>query len=124
MSIGIVVPTELEGNQLIEILTQKEQKSIQGKFFYSGFIRNRLIVITICGVGKANSAHATGLLIHLFNPQVLINVGVAGAYPSTGLNVGDVVVATSERYIDEGLQTRNGIFISMRDLGIRLTLHE
>lgn len=121
MNVGIVIPTELESNQLIRLFSPNDCNYIQKKPFFSGSLKNIPITLAICGVGKSNSAHATGLLIQIFNPTIVINLGVAGAYPYTGLDIGDLVIARSERYIDEGLTTHDGFFISMQDLGIRLT---
>ena len=35
-------------------------------------------------------------------PDAVINIGIAGAYPGTGLEIGDVVIGTSEVYGDLG----------------------
>ncbi|MCX8027637.1 MAG: futalosine hydrolase [Thermodesulfovibrionales bacterium] len=121
MALGVIIPTELEGHQLIRLFDKGHSCFSQGKPFYTGLIKDIPVALTICGVGKSNAAHTTGLLIQQYNPTIIVNLGVAGAYPSTGLNVGDVVIASTERYIDEGLQTYDGRFISMQDLGISLT---
>lgn len=121
MTAGIIIPSELEANILLSFFKQDNCKIIQSKPFYTGEINKVPIILTISGIGKANSAHTTGLLIQMFNPSIIINIGVAGAYPLTGLTLGDLVIARSERYIDEGLNTLNGRFFCMKDLGISIT---
>jgi futalosine hydrolase len=101
---GIAVSTPLEADILIESLFGTERMDFQGKAFYRGSLKNRIpVIICICGVGKANAAHGTTLLIERFHPGRVYSVGVAGAYPSAGLAIGDIVVAEREIYADEGL---------------------
>jgi futalosine hydrolase len=49
----------------------------------------------------------------------VICFGCAGAYPGSGLKIGDLVVASEECYGDEGAQTSAG-FLDMQDLGFPL----
>lgn len=51
------------------------------------------------GIGKANAAAATALLLQLFAPAALINIGSAGGF-AQDLHFGDVVVATELLYSD------------------------
>ena len=37
-------------------------------------------------------------------PRRILNIGIAGAYPSSGLHIGDIVVGTSEVYGDIGFE--------------------
>jgi futalosine hydrolase len=41
------------------------------------------------------------------NPSAILNIGIAGAYPKTGLKIGDIVLATSEVYGDIGFELPN-----------------
>jgi len=61
--------------------------------------------ILVCGVGKAAAATATALRLADGGVDAVISFGVAGAYPQSGLAVGDVVVATEVAVLDEGLET-------------------
>lgn len=78
---------------------------------------DRSLVIT--GVGKANAAAATALALARFAPQLAINFGCGGAFPGTGLAVGDLALAASECYGDDGVATPDG-FLDMEDLGFPL----
>lgn len=75
------------------------------------------IVCLISGIGKANAAHATGVLIRDFSPDMIVSFGVGGAYPGSGLAVGDIAVATTEVYADEGVILREG-FRTLETIGI------
>ena len=59
------------------------------------------------GVGKANAAAAATLLA-LHQPQALLVVGCGGALPGSGLQVGDIALASSEIFGDEGVLTPQG----------------
>jgi len=105
---GIVVSTELEADIMLKQLTVKESIFIQHKAFCKGFLKGTVhAVVCICGVGKANAAHSVALLIERFKPELICNIGVAGAYPSSGLSIGDIVIAEKEIYGDEGVMLRD-----------------
>lgn len=121
--VGVIIPTPLEAEGVIKTISSPQGLTIQGKSFIMGLIKYRPIVLVVCGVGKANAAHATGLLIERFQPSLIINIGVAGAYPSSGLSIEDIAIAEREVYIDEGLVSSNGDFVSMKELNIPLSQH-
>ncbi|MDI6729044.1 MAG: futalosine hydrolase [Thermodesulfovibrionales bacterium] len=106
---GIIAPTKSEADLVIRQLSEKEEISIQGKYFYKGSLgKNIHAVICICGIGKANAAHGAALLIERFKPNLVYVIGVGGAYPSSGLHIGDIVIAEKEIYGDEGLSSKDG----------------
>jgi futalosine hydrolase len=70
-------------------------------------------------MGKTNAAHAATRLILDYAPSFIINFGIGGAYPSSGLNTGDLAVATKEVYADEGIQFNNR-FETLETIGIPL----
>lgn len=76
----------------------------------------RHIRIIETGVGPVNAAHATTVAILSGRPDVIVVCGIAGAYPSSGLQVGDVVSASVEIYGDLGAQSPAG-FLDMQALG-------
>src|SRR4051812_2844545 len=95
----IVVATEFEGTLLGQRLSGRDDA--------------RLIV---SGVGPVNAAHAVTVAITRYNPSAIVVCGVGGAYPGSGLSVGDVVCAESECYGDLGASSADG-FLDMRALG-------
>lgn len=87
----------------------------------SSLLRERLaaaagIRIIETGVGPVNAAHAVTLAIAQARPAAMIVCGVGGAYPSSGLRVGDVASASVEIYGDLGADGPSG-FLDMRALG-------
>lgn len=68
------------------------------------------------GVGPVNAAHAVTLAIAANKPAQIIVCGIGGAYPSSGLRVGDVACAEFEIYGDLGAQSPTG-FLDMKALG-------
>jgi len=59
--------------------------------------------VLVCGVGKIAAATATALRLADGGLHAVMSCGIAGAYPGSGLQIGDVVVATEVAAIDEGL---------------------
>lgn len=67
------------------------------------------IDLVLTGIGKANAAGATARALSLGpSPDLVLNVGIAGALPGSGLSIGECVVASASVYGDEGLQTPSG----------------
>ncbi len=120
LTVGIIVSTAGEAALLLANLDAKRTLTYQNKSFLSG-VRNgkTRAVICICGVGKTNASHGTTLLLERFGPEHVYSIGVAGAYPGSGLQIGDVAVAENEFYGDEGLLTESG-FHTMDALGMTL----
>jgi futalosine hydrolase len=106
---GIIVSTPGEADLLLGKLASKETLTLQHKSFFSGVLNGKTrTVICICGVGKTNAAHGATLLLARFKPDHVYSIGIAGAYPGSGLSIGDVAVAENEFYGDEGLVTESG----------------
>ncbi len=62
------------------------------------------VELLVCGVGKSAAAVETTMRLARGGVRAVVSFGVAGAYPRSGLEVGDVVVATEISVIDEGLE--------------------
>lgn len=56
----------------------------------------------VTGVGQTETALNVRELISKYRPSVAILAGIAGAYPGSGLSVGDVVLVCSETDADTG----------------------
>jgi len=95
----LCVATELEGALLDDRL--------------GGDATTRIIRI---GVGPVNAAHAVTLVLAAGKPGAIVVCGVGGAYPSSGLRVGDVACADTECYGDLGAASPAG-FLDMKALG-------
>lgn len=79
----------------------------------------RRILFARTGIGKALAASATTALIHNYSPELVINTGCAGAYAGSGLAVGDLALASSELFADDGVETPDG-WQSLEQLGLFL----
>lgn len=84
-----------------------------------GTLKGRRIVLCSGGMGKVNAAHAATILVIHYSPSAILLFGIGGAYPSSGANVGDVVIANEEIAGDEGVMTNDG-FKDTRCIGIPL----
>ncbi len=60
------------------------------------------VVVEICGVGMAEMAAAACRAIGKHAPGFLILAGIAGAYPGSKFDVGDVAIVETERVADLG----------------------
>jgi len=45
---------------------------------FTGILSEKEVIIARCGIGKVNAALATQYIINTFNPDFIINTGVAG----------------------------------------------
>lgn len=90
--IGIILAMEEELNSILNELQSYETKEIKNIKFIESTINNNKIILALSGVGKVNSARCTQILIDLYNPNLIINTGVAGAC-TNNLKLLDIVVA-------------------------------
>lgn len=89
-----------------------------------GLLRERLatdgsVAIVTMGVGPVNAAHAVTQAISRSRPSAIIVCGIGGAYPGSGLAIGEVACADTECYGDLGATSPSG-FLDMRALGFPL----
>ena len=97
-----------------------EVRRCGGQALYCGTLAGQQVALQHSGVGKANAAAAAALLLDALRPEAVLCFGCAGAYPESGLKIGDLVLATEELYGDEGALTPCG-FLDMQALGFPLT---
>ncbi len=65
----------------------------------TGTIGDKNIILSKCGIGKVNSAIQTAEIIEKFNPDYIINSGVAGGI-GKGIKQGDIVAGDNCLYHD------------------------
>lgn len=73
-----------------------------------GTIAGKRLVCCAGGIGKTNAASATTSLVERYRPELLIITGCGGAYPGSGLSVGDLALASDEIFGDEGVLAPTG----------------
>ena len=74
------------------------------------------ITVVETGVGPVNAAFALTRCLVQSRPRAVIACGVGGAYPGSGLAIGEVVSAETETYADLGAGSPDG-FLDMQALG-------
>lgn len=115
----LICSVELESKPLLGRLRDPVSSSPTGLPVNAGTIGGRELLVVVGGMGKVNAAHALTVVLERHEVAGVVGFGVGGAYPGTGLNVGDVAVATIEHYGDEGVATAAG-WMSCEGIGIPL----
>lgn len=98
-TIALIVAMSKELKLLLPLMEDVETVDLHGTTFHSGRIGGHRIVAMECGIGKVNAAMGTTLLLDEFNPDLVINTGVA-AGAGDGVAVMDVVVADGVAHHD------------------------
>lgn len=91
--IGIICAMREELEEILIFMKNKEEHSYQNFKFIKGNIFNCECVLGLCGVGKVHAAMCTQILIMKYNPDFILNVGVAGGI-SPEVKIGDIVIAS------------------------------
>jgi futalosine hydrolase len=89
-------------------LKDSAQQSINGIDLISGKLSHHEICLAHSGIGKAAAAAAATILLYHCRPEALWLFGCGGAYPGSGLKVGDLAIASTEIFGDEGVATDEG----------------
>lgn len=92
--IGIIGAMDIEVEGLLMLLKNVRKENISNVDFFQGVLGKTEVVIAKCGIGKVFSAICAEAMILKFNPDMIINIGVAGGLSET-LNIGDAVIADS-----------------------------
>jgi len=82
-----------EQHGLMELLQQPHKVTHAGREFWLGDLHGRPVVLALSKIGKVAAATTATALIERFAVSRIVFTGVAGGL-GTGVNVGDVVVAT------------------------------
>ena len=91
--IGIIGAMDIEVEDLKERMREADEERIGGILFISGLLGKKKCVTAVCGPGKVNAAVCAQIMISRYNPDLLINTGVAGGI-GTGIKIGDFAIAT------------------------------
>ncbi len=107
---------------VVRLRTRKKQHTMQRRivvisptceeiapFMRSGFsVPGIEMEVVVGGVGMAETAATTASVLTAWQPSLVILAGIAGRYPSSPLEVGDVALVTRERVADLGSMHRTG----------------
>jgi len=96
-------------NQEIENLSQITEKlnvvHIGGRKTYQGSIERHKVRILVTGPGSVNTVQAMTACIENSKPILIIQTGCAGAFQESGLQIGDIGIATEEINIHLGIES-------------------
>jgi futalosine hydrolase len=104
--IALLAPTPLESKGIRSKIKPEPAENI--KIIHKGDLYDKTVYFTHCGPGKVNAAHSTTLLLENHVIKRLILFGIGGAYERSGLDIGDIAIAETENYGEEGVITSNG----------------
>lgn len=90
--IGIICALSIEVEGIAALLENKKDEIFAKMKYTSGTINGKEVVMTECGIGKVNAAMSTQVMIDRYNPDVIINSGIAGSV-SRELKIGDIVIS-------------------------------
>ncbi|MBI4849833.1 MAG: futalosine hydrolase [Nitrospirae bacterium] len=116
-SLAVLSSVPFESDRLLASLKNVRSIKVAGKKVFRGRLSGRDILLLNTGIGKVNAAHSATCVIENFPVSQIINIGVGGAYPGSGLNTGDLAIASKEIFGDEGVITSGG-WKDMTEIGI------
>lgn len=91
---GLIGAMSLEVEALMAQLEDRQEKQVGMDLFVSGKLFGKETVLAVCGPGKVNAALCAQSMILHYQPEWILNLGVAGAGDAT-VSIGDMVVATA-----------------------------
>ncbi len=108
-----------ESDRILAGLKHFRPSEIAGKKVYKGRLSGVKVLLLNTGIGKINAAHSATIAIENFPVNKVINFGIGGAYPESGLSNGDVAIASKEILGDEGVISSKG-WEGLEKIGIPL----
>lgn len=97
--IGLIIAMQKELEFYANFLNDFTTHERNNRKFYQGKYSQHELIITVSGIGKVNSALCCSDLINIFNPDIIINIGISGGLNSS-LNIGDFVIGEEIVYHD------------------------
>lgn len=118
-TLALIASVELEIAPLRRRMHHMSNSTIGRKPAVRGLLAGVPVVVIESGMGKTNAAHALTALLEREAVAGVIGFGVGGAYPGSGLAVGDIALATAEIFGDTGVEAPQG-WLSTQDMAIPL----
>ena len=106
--IAIISSMPFESGFILSCMKKTRRYAVAGKSVHKGQLSGVNVVLVNSGMGKVNAAHAATCIIEKYPVSAMINIGVGGGYPGSGLKTGDVALASREIYGDEGVIDSGG----------------
>ena len=92
--IGIIAAMNVEMESLRSFMTDTTTETISGITFVSGTLEGKQVVTAICGIGKVFAAMCAQTMILRYQPECIVNTGVAGTL-SDKLTIGSIAVSSA-----------------------------
>ena len=93
MKLVLICAMEAEAEGFRSHMTDVRLRQVAGLAFSQGQLWGQEVAVVTSGVGKVQAARCAQAAILIFQPELLIHVGVAGGV-GRGIKTGDVVVAS------------------------------
>ena len=106
----ILTATAYEQQRLRDSLQEVTTQRIGHRVWVRGMLGVKHVVLIETGIGAVNTAQALTVALQEISPELVLQIGIGGAYLGKGLNVGDLALATEENYGDLGVITPAGWF--------------
>lgn len=117
--LAILTAVPFESELILKQMKNVRNIKTAGKIVFKGKLLNQNILLMNTGIGKVNAAHSATFTLENYPVKCVINSGIGGAYPNSGLKIGDIAAAAKEIYGDEGVIAPTG-WKDLKEIGIPL----
>ncbi len=106
--LGIIGAMDVEINAIKDMTENKSVKTAAGLEFVSGSVEGREVCVVKCNPGKVNAALCAQIMIDLFSPGLILNIGV-GCSLSKDVKIKDIVIASEVCQYDFDTSAVDGV---------------
>lgn len=116
----LVSATKKEVSELLKISEIKsETLTTSGKTQIVAKTNKTWYDLLITGPSVINAAHALTIVLEQSRPKIIIQAGYAGIFKESNLQIGDLAIATEEKYIHAGVESPSN-YLTPDDLPFEL----
>ena len=108
VDILLLASTPMEWAEVRHAVQRPCEKVVSGRTWIYGCLGKYKVLLIQTGIGAVNTAHAVTCALERHRPTLVMQFGVGGAYLTSGLDPGDVALATEEIYGDLGVMAPDG----------------
>jgi len=112
----LIAAVEAETRTLQSLLQKARTFECAQHHAWRGQLFGQEVLLLAGGVGKVNAAASTAVVLERFAPHGVISFGSAGAYRTSGLDNGDLVLPEVAIMADEGVACHD-TFLDFAELG-------
>lgn len=123
IDVAILGAVSQEIDALVQKLDACYSLSWKDGTFHLGTLGGRFVLVGTTGLGKVNAAITTSVLLESHSILQVWNIGCAGAYAESPLQVGDVLITQEFLCGDEGILTQTGV-LSAKAINIPILVRQ